>query len=128
MAKATTKKNSKAEEALNSSKNEILAERDGVQRPFSRLIWDQLPPAKEGWKEVKESPEEPKKKAEGPKTGKKGEEGNKQPEGAKNQEPAKEGDPSKTTEIVLTQEHLDENPSLVEQGLKVGDTIEVENE
>lgn len=128
MAKATTKKNSKAEEALNSSKNEVLVERDGFQRTFSRLIWDQLPPAKEGWKEVKENPEEPKKKTEGPKAGKKGEEGNKQPEGAKNQEPAKEGDPSKTTEIVLTQEDLDANPSFVEQGLKVGDTIEVGNE
>lgn len=127
MAKATTTKNSKAEEALNSSKNEILVERDGFQRTFSKLIWDQLPPAKEGWKEVKENPEEPKKKTES-KSGKKGKEGDKQPEGAKNQGPVKEGDPSKTTEIVLTQEDLDANPSFAEQGLKVGDTVEVESE
>src|SRR5690606_7084398 len=72
MAKVTNTKTGKSQgdkPATNSKQSDILVEKNGKQRTFSRLIWDNLPEAKEGWKEVKEAPAEPAKKADAKKTG-----------------------------------------------------------
>ena len=127
MAKVTNTKTGKSQgdkPATNSKQSDILAEKNGKQRTFSRLIWDNLPEAKEGWKEVKEAPAEPAKKADAKKDGSKTTEPAK---GKKAEDPKKEegGDPLTK---VLTQEDLDLNPELAEQGLKVGDTVEIESE
>lgn len=129
MAKATTSKSGTksiaSDEPINSPKNEILVERDGVQRTFSRLIWDQLPPKKEGWKEVKEAPSEPKTKA--PAKDEKPKAKEEADKTKKSEEPKKEEAPKKFIEKTLTQEDFDANPSLADDGLKIGDTIEIED-
>lgn len=107
MAKVNKTKTGKAQGAktvsANSTSNSIEAERGGHRRTFSRLIWDNLPPAKEGWKEVSEAPKEPKAASKKPKA-------------------------DDTIKKVLTQDDLDLNPELAEQGLKVGDEIEIPKE
>lgn len=121
MAKVTNTKTGKSQgdkPATNSKQSDILVEKNGKQRTFSRLIWDNLPEAKEGWKEVKEAPAEPAKKADAKKTGEPA-------KGKKAEDPKKEA--GETIEKTLTQEDLDENPDLVEKGFKVGDVLEIEN-
>jgi len=122
MAKVTNTKTGKSQgdkPATNSKQSDILVEKNGKQRTFSRLIWDNLPEAKEGWKEVKEAPAEPAKKADAKKDGSKTAEPAK---GKKAEDPKKEEGDLK----VLTQEDLDLNPDLAEQGFKVGDTVEID--
>lgn len=119
MAKVTNTKTGKSQgekPATNSKQSDILAEKNGKQRTFSRLIWDNLPEAKEGWKEVKEAPAEPAKKSDAKK------------DGSKTAQPAKGKKAEDPSTKVLTQEDLDLNPELAEQGLKVGDTVEIESE
>lgn len=126
MAKVTNTKTGKSQgdkPATNSKQSDILVEKNGKQRTFSRLIWDNLPEAKEGWKEVKEAPSEPAKKADAKKTD--------EPAKGKKAEDTKSTNAKKqageTIEKTLTQEDLDENPELVEQGFKVGDVVEIED-
>lgn len=130
MAKVTNTKTGKSQgdkPATNSKQSDILVEKNGKQRTFSRLIWDNLPEAKEGWKEVKEAPAEPAKKADPKKSD---ENKAKDPAKEKKAKDPKE-DPKKesgqTIEKTLTQEDLDGNPELVEQGFKVGDVVEIED-
>lgn len=42
--------------SIQSGSNEVLAVRDGVERSFTRQIWDHLPPGKDGYQEVSEAP------------------------------------------------------------------------
>lgn len=121
ISSSTVGKAQGANKTVNSSQSGVLAERNGKQRIFSRLIWDQLPPAKEGWKEVVESPSEPKKKSQ-PKS-----EDTKKSKSDKPKTEGKTKASGKTIEHVLTEEDFEKNPELEAQGLKVGDTIEIED-
>lgn len=127
MAKVANKKTGKAQgasPATSKSNSDVIATRNGQQRTFSRLLWNELPPSKEGWSEVKESPKEPtlttsvddKAKAGATGSGKK--------------EPVEDPKKDKKEPItkVLTQDDLDLNPELAEQGFKVGDTVEFDED
>lgn len=111
-------------------KNIIIAEKGGMTRKFNRLIWDNLPDAKEGWKEIRNTPSEPKtagKKADDSKEAEKAAAAAAAAAELKKSEDAKAaGKLEGSNTVVLTQDHLDANPELVESGLKVGDEIEIE--
>lgn len=140
MAKVANKKTGKAQGAspANSKSNsDVIATRNGQQRTFKRLLWDELPPSKEGWSEVKESPKEPelktsdvdKTKAGATGSGKKEQVDNKKSgDDASKEEKKDENSSTGKTTKVLTQDDLDLNPELAEQGFKVGDTVEFEEE
>lgn len=49
-----------------SNPNEVVALKNGLERTFTRTMWDHLPANKEGWKEVLETPKLPAQKQASP--------------------------------------------------------------
>lgn len=109
--------------------DEILVTKEGETRPMRKSVFNLLGSDHNGWKEVTaEKPAEPA-KAESTGKGKKAEK-EKEPKEPKKPETGNgEGGKSENNAemIVLTQEHLDLNPKLAEEGKKVGDSVEVES-
>lgn len=145
VSKVNTGKAQGADKPEHNSNSDILVEKDGKRRAFTKLIWDHLPPEKEGWTEVKEIPSEPPAKAvdkvkdpakvsgkNEPKTKveKVEDPANPATEGSKEKvkEIPSESTTSKTKTIIVTQEDLDANPEFVEAGILVGDSLEIEED
>jgi len=124
----------------------ILAEREGYTRKFSKLLWDNLPPDKAGWKESSEKPTDiPVVKddndnlagqvefqkallayttlfGQDPSDGMSTED--------LNEAVAKkiESDNAGMVDHIVTQDDLDLNAELATSGVKVGDTIKIKSE
>lgn len=130
MAKVTQSKAGKAQGATPEPKKAtglIYAIRNGQKRTFRKQVWDHLPPNKEDWKEISNVPEEPASKEDKPKANSKKAEG-KVPTPLAGDKKGSEEDSKPAKTKVLTQEDLDLNPDLAIQGLKVGETIEIDEE
>lgn len=146
-----TSESSKDQKALE-GKKVIHAKRGDEERNFTLQIWNHLPPDKEGWKEVAGKPAEPQSKidtsnptsdqiknAENAVLKKQAYESyvsafGKEPEGDLSTEELNQAifdnveSEKGMVDHVLTQEDLDLNPSLAEEGHKVGETIRVKGE